>query len=145
MRTWLSVVLVMVALCSCATYVEPTSGDTATLLRTPGVGSLVMLFDNEKCDNPQFTPTSESTPVKVPAGKPLHLTRFKDTRGLSTSVYCRNFVTFTPEPGATYEVGWQLEFSYPVTCRTPITRILESGSRQPEPTAQPFAAPTCPH
>jgi hypothetical protein len=127
---------------SCAIYTEPKDGPTATVMASSGGGTAVVIYDNERCDNLRLTSFRDAVPFKVTAGKPVYFGRIKDTRGTAVAVYCSARVMFVPEPGATYELGWDMTF-YPVTCSLPVTRLLADGKHQLEATARPFSSSTC--
>jgi len=53
-----------------------------------------------------------------------------DTTGLPMSVYCMSLGSFVPAPDQTYEVQFDFDMQ---SCRLRVTRVSDSGARQPEP------------
>lgn len=125
------------ALSGCvATYAPPAAGPTASVYATDAPASF-RIYDNENCDNLRSPPGLDmSVPIKVAAGKPLHVGRGKVGVGM-VNYQCVAHSVFTPVEAATYEIDWKISMM-PLACENVVTRVHPDGRRELEPSARAF-------
>jgi hypothetical protein len=129
-------------------FVAPSSGEQAVIIakRINYFGDTqpesLFIFDDEQCANQRQAIPDDEGAIVVPAGRPVFIgDRFINVGGI-VSIDCKVRSTFTPVPGATYEVDFRIDSSNG-TCTLPVFRLLASGQKQSEPTWRYFDHKKC--